>query len=307
MTDQLNRFLSAELPVQIDHQFDARAKPFAQNPHLIDDTFMRNRCSVLEGIKTARFEVVCHLQACLQRGGRQARHIDRNRFHPLAAQQFDQRLIHQLAEQIPNGNVNAGNRIHVVAAKKTTHAHHVVQVFLNHHRITRVASDRHRSQYIVNDAGDGIRRHDAVGFTPADGAVFCGDLDQHRHVRVRVDGPIALADQVAAAVDGLAGAQRPEVRRLPGDGDDESFNAADFGEIVHGVVSLVSVKLALAGTLPVGHKEVGLFRVKLQAHHCAQANGTVAVANRQIKTMDDSRVAKRFGNLFELKLCHAPP
>ena len=54
-------------------------------------------------------------------------------------------------------------------------------------------------------------------------------------------------------------------------------NAADFGEIVHGVVSLVSVKLALAGTLPVGHKEVGLFRVKLQAHHCAQANGAVAV------------------------------
>jgi hypothetical protein len=59
---------------------------------------------------------------------------------------------------------------------------------------------------------------------------------------------------------------------LPGDGDDESFNAADFGEIVH--VSDALFRCNFPGRLSRhvarwSKKEVGLLRFKLQTHYRA--------------------------------------
>ena len=156
-----------------------------------------------------------------KRGTRQARHIGRDGAHALATEQFDQRLAEQLAKQIPHRDVDAGDRIHVIAAEETAHAHQVVQVLLDHHGVARVAADDDRAQHVIDDAGDRVRRHDAVGLAPAHSAIVGRDLHQHRHVGGRVDGAVALADQVAALIDALSRPERTQVRHITRDGDDE--------------------------------------------------------------------------------------
>ena len=207
--------------MQVDHQLHVGAQRLAQRAHLVDDALLRHGRRVLEGIETAGAEFMGQLHPLRQRGTRQARHIGRDGGHALATEQFDQRLAEQLAKQIPHRDVDAGDRIHVIAAEETAHAHQVVQVLLDHHGVARVAADDDRAQHVIDDAGDRVRRHDAVGLAPAHSAIVGRDLHQHRHVGGRVDGAVALADQVAALIDALSRPERTQVRHITRDGDDE--------------------------------------------------------------------------------------
>ena len=234
LVDQLDRLLRRELPVQVDHQLHVRPQRLAQCAHLVDDALLRHGRRVLEGVETAGAEFMGQLHPLRQRGARQARHIGRDAGHALATEQLDQRLAEQLAKQIPHRDVNAGDRIHVVAAKEATHTHQVVQVLLDHHGVARVAADDDRAQHVVDDAGDRVRRNDAVGLAPAHGAIVGRDLHQHRHVGGRVDGSVALADQVASLVNALSRPKRTQVRHVARDGDDEGLDATDQGKAGHG-------------------------------------------------------------------------
>ena len=221
LVDQLDRLLRGELPVQVDHEFDVRAQTLAQHPHLAHDALLRHRCSVLERIKSTRTEFAGQFQPLVERGARQARHIDRDLRHALPAQQFDDRLANQLAEQVPHRDVHAGNGVDVIATEKATHPHQVIQVLLDYHGVARVAPHDDRPQHVVDDAGDGVRGDDAVGFAPAHRAIVGSDLYQHRHVAAGVDRAVALANQVTARVDRFTGPERPEVRGIARNRDDE--------------------------------------------------------------------------------------
>src|SRR3712207_8326635 len=94
---------------------------------------------------------------------------------PRAAQEARQGLLRALAEQVPDGDVDAREAVDVVSAEEAAHPHEVVEILVDHHRLARIAPDHDRAEHLVDDRLHGLGRNDAVGFAPTDLAAFRGE------------------------------------------------------------------------------------------------------------------------------------
>ena len=130
-----------EFPVQVDHQLRVRPERFAQRAHLGVDAVVRDGRGVLERVEAARRELVARARPCSASvaPGRPDTYagIASVRWPPSS---FDDGLADELAEQVPQRDVDAGDRVDVVAAEEAAHAHQVVEILLDHDDVARIAA-----------------------------------------------------------------------------------------------------------------------------------------------------------------------
>ena len=212
--------------MQVDHQGHVWTQRPAQRAHFIDDTLRYHR-GELDGAKPLRYQLLCERDALGQGRARQARCIGWNTGAARTPEQFHDRLAGHFSREIPQRDVDACDRVGVKAPPVPPDAHQGVEIVPDRWDVHGLASDKQWAQNVADDRDDGLRRDNPVGLAPADGAVARRDLDQHRAVDGRVDGPIAAANEVTALVDLLALAQRPQIWHVSRQRDDDGLNRAD--------------------------------------------------------------------------------
>ena len=129
-------------------------------------------------------------------------------------EQVDDRSSRKLACEIPQRNVDTGNRVGEESAPVAAHTHQRVKLVPDRGDIDRFSSHEQRAQHIGNDRDHRLRGDDAIRLAPANRTVVRGDLDYRGAIGVRIDRSIASANEIASLADVLVLAQGPEIRNL---------------------------------------------------------------------------------------------
>ena len=223
------------LPVQIDGEVRVRAQRLAQRGHFGGDALVRHRRRVLERAKAAIAPFGGERDALGERRLRQPGDVRGHLRHARSAGQRCERDARLLRREVPQRDVDGGERVAVVAAGRAAHAHEVVQVVVDRRRVARIVPLDDRDQHVAQDRERGPRRDDAVGLAPADRAVGGLGAHDHRHVRGRIDRAVAATYDVALAVDGLAGPEGTEIGDVPRQRDRVRFDRSNRGHRRTGV------------------------------------------------------------------------
>ena len=107
---------------------------------------------------------------------------------------MDGRQPDELAGEVPERDVDAGNRFELVAGDVAPGAHAAVHPLPVPFDGERVLADEQRREDVLDHGGRGARPERRVTLAPPDGAVLGGDLDEAGLGLRRVDADVAVAD-----------------------------------------------------------------------------------------------------------------
>ena len=167
--DRLRRLIT---PVQVDADPHRRPELPAQRGELGHRSPVGHGAGELHGVEPAGAPPARDGRALGQGGCRKARDVGGDRRPPPAAEQIRERAPAEPAGQVPERDVDGGQRVEVEAAGVSPDAHQGVQVIVDGGRVERVAPDDEFAEQIVDDRRRGSGRHQTVGLAPPLGA--CG-------------------------------------------------------------------------------------------------------------------------------------
>ena len=114
-----------------------------------------------------------------------------------AAEQTRHRLSPRLAADVPDGDVDRGDRIEQETAGMTADAHRRIQAAPQTLRCERVFADGERPEQHLDDRARDLRTDRRLRFAPPDDAVGRLDADEHRLEVVRIHGGIGRGAPIA--------------------------------------------------------------------------------------------------------------
>ncbi len=105
------------------------------------------------------------------------------------------RLVQRLPLQIPQGDVDAADRLHKEALEVATIYHDGEHQFPRDHRVERICTDQHLTQF-VDDSGGGLRRQADHAFADAGDTLVGVDPHQARAVALehRPGEPVGMGN-----------------------------------------------------------------------------------------------------------------
>ncbi len=119
-------FVGRKLPMQIDHQFGIVPDAFAQRRDLLDDALATHDRVYLECVMALLLESARHCCALGDSRRGQTREISGDQFALTLAEKAPQRKAAPARPQVPQRDVEGGDRIDVKSAEASAYAHETV-------------------------------------------------------------------------------------------------------------------------------------------------------------------------------------